>query len=155
MFRRSTRLVNQVQARCLGIKNVDIKNPSAAIYPEKGVEAAKGPVRVTLEAGKTYCYCNCGQSTRQPFCDGTHNILGRTNLRPIYFTVNQTGEYSLCQCKQTDSRPICDGSHKQVSLVPPSEKAVTRLVGGMDVSPVYEGVAKDLGYRSKKGFQKA
>ncbi|KAI6192410.1 CULLIN-2 domain-containing protein [Aphelenchoides bicaudatus] len=52
---------------------------------------------------------------------------------------------------QEQSLRICDGSYKQVSLVPPSEEAVTRLVGGMDVSPVYEGVAKDLGYRSKKG----
>jgi hypothetical protein len=55
----------QTQVRCLGNKNVEIKNPSAAIYPEKGVEAAKRPAKVKLQAGKTYSYCNCGLSVRQ------------------------------------------------------------------------------------------
>ncbi|HEX9524696.1 MAG TPA: CDGSH iron-sulfur domain-containing protein, partial [Reyranella sp.] len=36
------------------------------------VVAAKAPAKVTLEAGKDYWWCACGQSRNQPFCDGSH-----------------------------------------------------------------------------------
>jgi len=37
--------------------------------------AAKQPVTVKLEAGRTYAWCRCGASKTQPFCDGTHKTL--------------------------------------------------------------------------------
>ena len=36
------------------------------------VVAARVPAKVTLEAGKDYWWCACGQSKNQPFCDGSH-----------------------------------------------------------------------------------
>ena len=39
--------------------------------PEPNI-AAKQPAKVELEAGKTYAWCSCGHSAKQPFCDGTH-----------------------------------------------------------------------------------
>jgi len=37
--------------------------------------AAKQPVTVKLEAGRTYAWCRRGASKTQPFCDGTHKTL--------------------------------------------------------------------------------
>jgi CDGSH-type Zn-finger protein len=71
--------------------------------------AAKQPAEVTLEAGKTYAWCVCGLSQKQPFCDGTHKT---TELKPLVFKQEQTKTAWLCQCKQTKNRPFCDGTHK-------------------------------------------
>lgn len=30
----------------------------------------------TLEAGKSAFLCRCGQSSKKPFCDGTHRTCG-------------------------------------------------------------------------------
>ena len=37
--------------------------------------AARQPAAVTLEAGKKYAWCRCGESKKQPFCDGSHKTL--------------------------------------------------------------------------------
>jgi hypothetical protein len=42
----------------------------------------------------------------------------------------------------------------QLTFDPPGEKANTAVLGGSYGSPVFEGVAKNLGYKSKKGYQK-
>lgn len=128
---------------------VKILNPSADVLPFKGIDADKKPVSVKLEAGKTYSWCSCGHSKIQPFCDGTHKIDGYTMNKPVQFQVEKSGEYMLCNCKQTDKRPICDGSHKMVSPIPRNANA-SRFVMYGD-SPVYDGVARDLGYKPKDG----
>ena len=43
------------------------------------VIAQKSPIPVEVEAGKDYWWCSCGQSKRQPFCDGSHKI-GRAHV---------------------------------------------------------------------------
>ena len=37
--------------------------------------AATQPAGVTLETGKKYAWCRCGESKKQPFCDGSHKTL--------------------------------------------------------------------------------
>ncbi|KAK0414994.1 hypothetical protein QR680_011721 [Steinernema hermaphroditum] len=138
-------------ARARGNKSSSIKieNPSAAMLPYKGVDAAKKPVKVELTAGKSYFWCSCGHSATQPFCDGTHKRPGTTNVRPVKFSVEKSGNYLLCQCKQTENRPLCDGSHKNVPGKPRSVDASQAVMFGD--SPVYEGVAYKLGYKPKSG----
>lgn len=36
----------------------------------------KAPYAVEVEAGKSYFWCSCGQSSKQPFCDGSHKGSG-------------------------------------------------------------------------------
>ncbi|KAI1723285.1 iron-binding zinc finger CDGSH type domain-containing protein [Ditylenchus destructor] len=137
-------------------KNVKILNPSAAYIQEtfSGEEAAKKPIKVQLEAGKTYSFCTCGLSSRQPWCDGSDHQLGRTMRRSIDFTVDKTGDYVLCMCKQSKKMPICDGTHKTISQRPKSEDA-NLLFAVADDDAVYQGVARKLGYRTKgPGWQK-
>uniref|UniRef100_A0A0M3HX50 CDGSH iron-sulfur domain-containing protein 3, mitochondrial n=1 Tax=Ascaris lumbricoides TaxID=6252 RepID=A0A0M3HX50_ASCLU len=135
-----------VRAKSSGFR---IENPSAEMLPMKGIDAAKKPIKVRLEAGKRYTWCSCGHSVNQPWCDGSHRRDGITMLRPVMFEVEKTGDYVLCQCKQTDNRPLCDGTHKKISQRPRSADA-SRMVMFND-SPAYEGVAYKLGYKPKAG----
>ena len=45
------------------------------------VVAQKAPYPVEVEAGKSYFWCACGRSKKQPFCDGSHKDTGFTPLR--------------------------------------------------------------------------
>jgi CDGSH-type Zn-finger protein len=65
------------------------------------VIAARAPIGVDLEAGKTYYWCSCGKSAKQPFCDGSHKG-GEFTPRP--YAPTATGKASLC-----------DGSHKALA----------------------------------------
>lgn len=75
------------------------------------VIAAGQPAEVQLVAGKTYFFCTCGRSKKQPFCDGAHKDTG---FEPHKFTAEEDGLAWLCQCKHTKDRPFCDGSHNNL-----------------------------------------
>ncbi|GIX32881.1 MAG: hypothetical protein KatS3mg125_0837 [Lysobacterales bacterium] len=72
--------------------------------------SGEGPVWVALEAGKTYWWCSCGRSARQPFCDGSHRGSG---YRPLAFTAERDETVALCRCKRSAQPPRCDGSHRR------------------------------------------
>ena len=67
------------------------------------------PTKVSLEAGKKYFFCMCGLSSKQPFCDGSHQ---GSDFAPMAFECDQSKDYFLCQCKQSANKPYCDGTHK-------------------------------------------
>lgn len=71
--------------------------------------ARKAPYPIDIEAGKTYFWCACGQSKKQPFCDGSHK---GGSFNPVKFTAETSKTAWLCGCKQTANAPFCDGSHK-------------------------------------------
>jgi len=74
------------------------------------VRASDGPFVVEVEAGKTYMWCSCGQSKKQPFCDGSHS---GTDFTPEIYKAEETRKLSFCGCKKTGAAPICDGSHNR------------------------------------------
>ena len=76
---------------------------------DEAVAAQKEPYMVELEEGKTYAWCRCGRSAKQPFCDGSHKT---TSLQPLMFEAKKSGKAFLCGCKITGNQPYCDGSHK-------------------------------------------
>ena len=73
--------------------------------------AQKAPYPVDVDEGKTYFWCTCGRSARQPFCDGSHKDTG---LAPLKYTAEKTGKVFFCGCKHTGNRPLCDGSHSKL-----------------------------------------
>ena len=73
------------------------------------VIAARAPIPVDVEAGKTYYWCSCGRSARQPFCDGSHKV---TEFSPKPYVATATGRLWFCACKQSKKAPLCDGTHK-------------------------------------------
>ena len=46
---------------------------------ENPVTSQKKPYKVIVEKGKTYSWCACGLSLKQPFCDGTHKKKEKLN----------------------------------------------------------------------------
>jgi CDGSH-type Zn-finger protein len=69
----------------------------------------KAPYPVALEAGKTYFWCACGRSARQPFCDGSHKGTG---FEPVRHVAEADMRAFLCGCKASAKAPFCDGSHR-------------------------------------------
>ena len=76
----------------------------------KGKIAQKQPAVLELEPG-TYHWCQCGESSNQPFCDGSHAGTGFT---PMMVEITEKKTVALCQCKQTNNAPMCDGSHSSL-----------------------------------------
>ena len=77
----------------------------------QGAIAGRAPIGVEVEAGKTYYWCTCGQSTTQPFCDGSHK---GSEFSPMAYKAEASGKVWFCTCKQTGKAPLCDGSHKKL-----------------------------------------
>jgi CDGSH iron-sulfur domain-containing protein 3 len=75
------------------------------------VIAQRSPIAVDVEAGKTYYWCACGKSAKQPFCDGSHK---GGEFTPRQYTPDQDGKVWLCACKHTANAPMCDGTHKKL-----------------------------------------
>ena len=69
------------------------------------------PIRVAVEAGKSYWWCACGLSKRQPFCDGSHKV---TSFTPVEFKPTTSEKIWFCACKRSAKKPMCDGSHKRL-----------------------------------------
>jgi CDGSH-type Zn-finger protein len=74
--------------------------------------AANQPARIALEKDRKYFFCACGKSSKQPFCDGSHQ---GSEFTPMAFVCSESKDYFLCQCKQSANKPYCDGSHKAFS----------------------------------------
>lgn len=75
------------------------------------VVAQKAPYAVDVEAGKSYFWCACGLSKKQPFCDGTHQS---TDITPVKFDASESASVYFCGCKASGGKPMCDGSHKNL-----------------------------------------
>lgn len=71
--------------------------------------AQPAPYPIEVEAGKSYFWCSCGQSAKQPFCDGSHK---GSDFAPIKYTAEDTKKVFFCGCKHSAKSPLCDGAHK-------------------------------------------
>ncbi|RLD75115.1 MAG: CDGSH iron-sulfur domain-containing protein [Bacteroidetes bacterium] len=78
---------------------------------EKAKIAGKQPMAVELIEGKTYAWCTCGESSKQPFCDGKHKDSG---FKPSVFKAEKSETKYFSNCKQTGNAPYCDGTHAKL-----------------------------------------
>jgi len=75
------------------------------------VIAQRSPFVVEVETGKTYFWCQCGLSSKQPFCDGSHKS---TAFTPIRYYAEESKKVLFCGCKRTSRKPLCDGTHNSL-----------------------------------------
>lgn len=68
-----------------------------------------GPIVQKMSPGK-YVWCTCGQSSKQPFCDGSHESTG---MRPMFVEIIEEKVVAWCTCKTSNIKPFCDGSHNK------------------------------------------
>ena len=78
---------------------------------EKPSIPQKGPYKVKVEKGKTYSWCTCGLSQKQPFCDGSHRKEGK--FKSLKYLATDSKEIFFCGCKETKHQPFCEGSHSK------------------------------------------
>ena len=78
---------------------------------EKPAIRQKGPYKIKVERGKTYFWCACGLSQKQPFCDGSHRKEGK--FKSFKYLAIGSKEVFFCGCKMTNNQPLCDGSHSK------------------------------------------
>ena len=78
---------------------------------EKPVSAKKSPYKVKVDKDKTYFWCACGLSQKQPFCDGSHKKEGK--FKSLKYLATESKEVFFCGCKMTSHQPLCDGSHSK------------------------------------------
>ena len=76
----------------------------------KGQRAGNGAIAVNVEEGKSYYWCSCGKSPKQPFCDSSHK---GSEFNPVAYKAEATKKMFFCTCKQTNNPPFCDGSHNK------------------------------------------
>ncbi|MDF1720998.1 MAG: CDGSH iron-sulfur domain-containing protein [Minwuia sp.] len=71
----------------------------------------KSPFSVEVEAGKNYFWCSCGQSSKQPFCDGSHK---GSDFAPTKYEAEKDGKVFFCGCKKSARGALCDGTHNKL-----------------------------------------
>ena len=76
----------------------------------RGRKAGDSAIVVEVEKNKSYFWCSCGLSSKQPFCDGSHK---GSQFQPMIYKAEQTKKVFFCACKQTYDPPLCDGSHNK------------------------------------------
>lgn len=78
---------------------------------ETPIVAQNSPFAVEVTAGKSYFWCACGKSAKQPFCDGSHKDTG---FNPVKYIAEADKKVFFCGCKASANSPLCDGSHSKL-----------------------------------------
>ena len=91
-------------------KVLDTSQINRKVKMTKGQKAGEGPLAVEVEKDKSYYWCTCGKSSKQPLCDGSHK---GSEFTPLAYKAEETKKVFFCTCKATNNQPLCDGSHNK------------------------------------------
>ena len=58
---------------------------------------SNGAIAVEVEKDKSYYWCSCGKSAKQPFCDGSHK---GTDFTPLAYKARRQKECSFVLAKK-------------------------------------------------------
>ena len=70
------------------------------------------PFVMEVEPGG-YAWCACGESEKQPYCDGSH-ARKNTGMKPLRVTIDVKKTIAWCGCKESGNKPFCDGAHSKL-----------------------------------------
>jgi CDGSH-type Zn-finger protein len=69
----------------------------------------KMPFVMDMQPGE-YWWCSCGESAKQPFCDGAHKTKSQ-GMHPMRVVIDAPKKVAWCGCKASSKKPFCDGTH--------------------------------------------
>lgn len=72
--------------------------------------AQKMPYVIDEKSGKKY-WCACGESSNQPYCDGSHT---GTEFLPQEVEIAENKKVAWCGCKRSAKGAFCDGAHSKL-----------------------------------------
>lgn len=78
-------------------------------FMDKSRRSQNRPYLLAMKPGR-YAWCSCGNSSKQPFCDGSHETTG---MLPVIEIIEEPRTVAWCGCKRSETKPFCDGSHKK------------------------------------------
>ena len=64
----------------------------------KGQRAGDGAIAIEVQKDKSYYWCSCGKSAKQPFCDASHK---GTEFNPVVYKAEKTKK-NVFLCLQTN-----------------------------------------------------
>lgn len=73
-------------------------------------EWKKSAYMLDLKAGERVLICNCGESKKPPYCDGSH---AGTGCGPEIVVPDEDRTVFVCGCRKSAKLPFCDGSHSR------------------------------------------
>jgi CDGSH-type Zn-finger protein len=68
---------------------------------------------VVQETPGRKAWCACGESEKQPYCDGSH-ARKNTGKTPVIVEIEKAGTAAYCGCRQSAKKPFCDGTHSRL-----------------------------------------
>ena len=69
------------------------------------------PYVIDETAGRK-AWCACGESEKQPYCDGSH-ARKNTGKKPMIVELAEPKKVAWCGCRRSAAAPYCDGTHKK------------------------------------------
>ena len=90
---------------------LDLITKDVEIFMDSPKIVQKFPYKISAESGKSYFWCSCGQSSKQPFCDGSHE---GTDFLPQKVKLEDEKDIFFCGCKMSKNGAFCDGTHKDL-----------------------------------------
>ncbi len=72
----------------------------------------KMPFVMDMQPGEYY-WCSCGESAKQPFCDGSHKTKA-PGMQPMKTVIDASKKIAWCGCKASGKKPFCDGTHTKL-----------------------------------------
>jgi CDGSH-type Zn-finger protein len=68
------------------------------------------------KAGTKVAFCACGESGKDPYCDGSH-AAKNTGKTPIVVDIDKDKKMAWCMCKKSEIMPACNGSHAKYRML--------------------------------------
>ena len=61
------------------------------------ISPQKKPYKIFVEKGKTYFWCSCGLSLKQPFCNGSHKKEGK--FKSLKYFSDESKKFTFVDAK--------------------------------------------------------